>query len=72
MVQNEGIAMSKWNYFWIFTFFEYCKRVRVGHEIFMNAKRIIYEIMYKVFSFSKDGTESRLAIIVLMINVLSK
>lgn len=38
----------------------------------MNAKRIIYEIMYKVFSFSKDGTESRLAIIVLMINVLSK
>lgn len=72
MVQNEGVAMSKWNYFWIFTSFEYCKRVRVGHEVFASAKRIIYEIMYKVFSFSRDGTESRLAIVVLMINVLSK
>lgn len=46
--------------------------VKVGHEVIANAKRIIYEITYKVFSSNKDGIQSRLAIVVLIINVLSK
>lgn len=72
IVQNKGVAVSKWNYFCIFTFIDYCKRIRVGHESIMNTKRIICEMMYKVFPTSKDGTESRVAIVVLMINALSK
>lgn len=38
----------------------------------MNDRWIIYEIMCKVFPFDKDGPKSRVAIVILIINELSK
>ena len=72
MVQCDNGAVSDCDCSCTFTSLDCWKGVRVGHEVIINTRRIIYGIISKVFSSSKNGTQSKLANVVLMINVLSK